>query len=765
MPDLRERFLQPRAGWLSLLLLVVMVLSLAWAVQGAGWLEQLDFLVPVAIYAALLGAVLGLLPLSVAVTLPISAALGAAILAWTVGGEYFPELDQLGRLLALRADSLNWLVTVIRTGYPLELTPYALGLGILMWSTAFIASYTVYRHHRVMDAILLVGAALITNMSATFTDLFGHLVLFVAAALLLWLRASLVSRQESWQRRRVNENMEVPAAIMRSGIIFAAGSIALGWVLTSVAVAAPLTDAFRSLDTVWTDVQDRFDGVFGTLTNPDSRISGNTFGPRFTVDGAWISNDQPVMEVASTRSYYMRTTAYDVYTGRGWARSEGTKRQVAPGELIFPAESPERPLSDTAFEIETITVEIEQAIGRNLFAPGFPIRAFAPMVVYDTAGQPMLGGLEAANPISPGQGYQVAVATSRATEAELSGAGTDYPPEITAHYLDTTGVTNDTIALAAQVVADAAATDPYFQAKALADFLTGDLFTYQAQAPVPADGRDLVDFFLFDERGRVGYCEYYASAMVVMARALGIPARVAVGYAPGERTETGTFLIRERNAHAWAELYFPGYGWQIFEATKGIDPQFIRTSGGPTGTPIARSQELLDALIDGQLQDTGQISTFGSQTPRPFEGAIDATTGETPQDEARGGNATVIAVIIFAALAYLWFRLRRAQRRWRFLAPGERTWERLSMAAERAGVAPRPWETIYEYSGWLEDQIPARRPDIRTIADGKVWQAYSGRSMNATAIERIELAWQRLRVPLVLLTMRRWLKRLLRRSD
>ena len=81
-----------------------------------------------------------------------------------------------------------------------------------MWTTAFIAAYTLYRHHRLLDAILLVGTALIVNMSATLSDLFGHLVLFVAAAFLLWLRVALVTRQEGWLRRRVNENAEVPAA-------------------------------------------------------------------------------------------------------------------------------------------------------------------------------------------------------------------------------------------------------------------------------------------------------------------------------------------------------------------------------------------------------------------------------------------------------------------------------------------------------------------------------------------------------------------------
>ena len=280
MSSFSERLARPREGWLSLALLVVMLLSLAWAVQAAGWLEQSEYLVPIALLAAIAGALLAITPLSVAVTLPIGALLGALVLAWSIGGEYFPQLSQLGRLFALRDDLLSWLVALLRTGYPPQLTPYALGLGVLMWTIAFMAAYTLYRHHRLIDAILLAGVALITNMSATFTDLFGHLVLFVAAALLLWLRVTLVGRQEGWLRRRVNENAEVPAAIMRSGILFAAGSIVLAWILTSVAVAAPLTSAWRNLDTVWSDVQDSVDGVFGTLTNPDSRISGTSFGSR-----------------------------------------------------------------------------------------------------------------------------------------------------------------------------------------------------------------------------------------------------------------------------------------------------------------------------------------------------------------------------------------------------------------------------------------------------------------------------------------------------
>ena len=80
------------------------------------------------------------------------------------------------------------------------------------------------------------------------------------------------------------------------------------------------------------------------------------------------------------------------------------------------------------------------------------------------------------------------------------------------------------------------------------------------------------------------------------------------------------------------------------------------------------------------------------------------------------------------------------------------------MAADRAGVAQRPSETIYEYAGWLEEQIPKQQPEIRTIADGKVWQSYSGKGVTSDVIARMETAWKNLQWPLVWLAVRRRLR-------
>jgi len=754
--DLLRRYRRPREGWLSLALVMVMLLALGWSLQRAGWIDQLDFMVPVALCAAIAGAILGLTRLSVTITLPLSAAVGGWIVLWAIGGEYYTEMGQAGRLLALRGDALNWTRIVLDGGFAPQLSPYAVGLGALMWVTGFIATYTLYRHHRVLDTILLVGVALVANMAATFADLFGYIVLFSLAALLLWLRVALISREESWKVRRVTENIEVPGQIMRSGMTFIMGSVALAWVLTAVAVAAPLTSVWSNLDGLWTDVRDQFGGLFGGLSGADSRIRGLGFGSSFAVSGRFDGSNAEVMTVASQRGYYMRTVTYDVYTGHGWATSAGSDRRVAAGDRIFPGYTPERPLVADALEVETVTVEMQRGGGRNIFSPGYPTVAFAPLVIVQPGGLPLLGALRSGVSLEAGKGYQITAAIPKATEAMLAGAGTAYPPEIVATYLSIEGVTLETAEEALRVVTAAEATDPYHQAKALANYLRSGRFTYATTASLPSDpDRDFVDFFLFDPNGQAGYCEYFASAMAVMARTLGMPSRVAVGYAPGERLEDGIYQYREKNAHAWAEIFFPGYGWQSFEATKSLRP-VVRPRGAGIVPPVQNPGGGVDPRGFREGEELGTVPT---ESFVPVSGGI--KPGAERPVEPRTGNALLILALIGVLAMVTAWRLVRGRRRFRFLAPGDRQWQRLAFAADRAGVAQRSSETVYEYAGWLQEQLPRRSVEIHEIADGKVWQSYSGRSITSEAIARLERAWDRLKVPLAWLALRSRVRSLL----
>ena len=756
---------RPREGWLSVALVGVMMLALAWSVQAARWLDALDFVLPAALVSALVGTVLALSPLRPSFALPLGALAAGVVLIWTIGGEYFPSHDLLGRALALREELVAWLTAVVYGGYPLQITPYALGLGTLMWAAGFMSAYAVFRHHRPLDGVLVAGTALIVNMSATYTDLFRFLILFVAAALLLLLRASLAHRELNWRARRVSETDEVPVSIMRSGLIFAAGSVALAWILTSVAVGAPLGDTWRHLDTAWSDLSGSLNRIFGTVQSGSSRLGTIGYANEMPISPTWESRDEVVLTVASDHPYYLRAAAYDTYTGLTWRHSSSSIRPVAAGEPIFPPGSVERPVVAEAFRRVTITVALEQPNGRSLYTPGYPVQAFLPTVVRDVGALPHFAGLEAASAVAPGDGYQISADVSEATQAQLASAGTEYPAEIAQMYLGTELVSAETRELALQIVADAGATNPYAQAEALSRYLRGSaLFEYDTSAQLPAVGEgDLVHFFLFDAEGRRGHCQYFASSMVMLARSLGIPARFAVGYAPGDPSgEPGVYVVRQRDAHAWAELYFPGYGWQIFESTKSINPRFARAPGEVTpgtGGPPVRPREIDDPRDD---EDLGEVSTLPSFRPAEGARAIDAP----PETErARGGNALVIGFLALLALGTVIYVQRRSERRWARLPAGEQAWLRLDRAAGRAGAHQRPSETVYEYAGWLSREIPSRRPEIRVIADGKVWSEYSGRPMPVGRQSSIRRAWQRLRLPLWLLVARRRLAASLGRGD
>ena len=105
----------------------------------------------------------------------------------------------------------------------------------------------------------------------------------------------------------------------------------------------------------------------------------------------------------------------------------------------------------------------------------------------------------------------------------------------------------------------------YDKANRIQEYLRNS-YAYRLDVPAPPVGRDAVDYFLFD--GREGFCSYYASAMAVMLRAQGVPARVATGFAMGEWDAiAGRYRVPASAAHSWAEVYFPSYGWIEFEAT------------------------------------------------------------------------------------------------------------------------------------------------------------------------------------------------------
>jgi len=147
--------------------------------------------------------------------------------------------------------------------------------------------------------------------------------------------------------------------------------------------------------------------------------------------------------------------------------------------------------------------------------------------------------------------------------ARLQAAGTDYPADISEKYLQLPAEIDQRIAALAQS-STARASTPYDKAAALENFLKTKYAYTLNLAGNP--GKDPLAHFLFETRA--GHCEYFASAMTVMLRTLGIPSREVNGFLPGEYNDLGgDYIVRASDAHSWVEAYFPGNGWIVFDPT------------------------------------------------------------------------------------------------------------------------------------------------------------------------------------------------------
>src|SRR5207245_7309416 len=153
---------------------------------------------------------------------------------------------------------------------------------------------------------------------------------------------------------------------------------------------------------------------------------------------------------------------------------------------------------------------------------------------------------------------------------------------------------------------------PYDKAETLETFLRSPPYSYSPQVKSTPPGRDPVDYFLFDLRA--DFCEYFASAMVVMLREVGVPARLVEGFTTGQfDSGSGQYIVREQDAHAWVEAYFPQYGWIEFEPT-------------PSQPPFARQDASLNTGSDSgdgtAAGDTG-LDPNGPNRPNRAEDELD----------------------------------------------------------------------------------------------------------------------------------------------
>jgi hypothetical protein len=304
-------------------------------------------------------------------------------------------------------------------------------------------------------------------------------------------------------------------------------------------------------------------------------------------------------------------------------------------------------------------------------------------------------------------------------EEALRGASTTYPDEIKALYLDPgTSMGPQSIKLEAKILTLAESNTPYDIARAAVKELQSSDFKYAVDIrDVNCGALSTVECFATFKKG---FCQYYAATMAVILRDLGIPTRIAQGFLPGTRDASGaTERIQNNNAHAWVEVYFPGYGWVEFDPTSS---EVAQLTALPSGPPAASAKPRPSVSFGPRAsvaprneRDTGpggSVSGSGKATLGPFIAV---------------GFLLLIVVVLIAFLA--WRRGPRGP------TSAEGAYGTVTRIASRLGFAPRP--------------------ELQVVARAKVETTYARHLMSEERLAGLKAAQRRLRVSLLRLAFRR----------
>ena len=487
--------------------------------------------------------------------------------------------------------------------------------------------------------------------------------------------------------------------------------------------------------------------------------------------------------------YYWRSRVFERYTDGNWSPSADLRitDRSAPLEVLMNGEV----IGGRRQEVEQ-RITVGTANSRIFYAapqPRFFDRPGRIDLIYTDKPENSSMNVSVIRPLQVmrrGDSYRAGSLISIANASELRGASTTYPEWVSSPNLYI-GAPNPRVqALARQIVAEAGATNPYDQAKAIESWLRKNI-SYNESISAPPPNVDTVEWVLFDVRE--GYCTYYATSMIVMLRHLGIPARLAAGFSQGEYDAASRqFVVRERDAHTWVEVYIPGYGWIEFEPTSAQAPihrdgddqaqeQEEPQSPDPTATPtpsptpppsptLLPSQEAREQNLE-QPTATPTPSPIPSPSPTPFI----LPTVQPPISPDNPPPLSVLQPIILIALVVTIFLIILAiialllfwWWEWRGmggLSPVTRAYARLERYIKLVGIRVGSSQTTLEKRRELERRIPAAREPIRTISDLYTQERYGsggqGPSDNKLFAETADKAWYRTRGNI----LRRWLRRL-----
>jgi transglutaminase-like putative cysteine protease len=521
---------------------------------------------------------------------------------------------------------------------------------------------------------------------------------------------------------------------LRDGLVFAVVALLVAW-LGPTDTGPRLRAAASRFEQPVASVQGHFTRLFAAV-GYGGRGGAGGFGPTMALSGAISLNDAPIfearVEAEPYRLRYWRMAVYDTYTGSSWQRTGEVRHGQAAGDLLDGPEFAARvPVTQTVTVLQNGTRQLYAAPQPVSF--GLPTRINA--LRYSDEGLDV-SSVESLARLNVDDEYEVVSVVSVADVANLEAAGTAYPDWIRDKYMQLPDSLPRSIRDQALKIVGRE-TNPYRKAAAIERWLRENM-TYDERIPTPPRNRDAVDWFLFTQRA--GYCDYYASAFVILTRAVGVPVRLAAGYSSGQPigNAPGTYRQAAADAHSWPEVYFPRYGWIEFEPTAGDQPLVREEFGGP------RPEESLRAVQDERQE------MLPEDEMRELDRRTSAQAESGPPSEERNQPALPFALLVVSVSASV---ALAAVARWQWnrsltgMSLVESAYARMSRFAAWMGVHLAAHQTPYEYARRIVERVPRGEPEIGLITEAYVRERFA-RCEAVGDSNALLVAWSRLRARL-----------------
>ncbi|MDP2674273.1 MAG: transglutaminase domain-containing protein [Dehalococcoidia bacterium] len=800
--------------WLTFALAAGAVLGVSVSLEDSGWSRDMPDLTLVGLLALLLALLLARSPLPMLLAWPAAVIAGAGVVAWQTLEAVGPGSLE-ARLDAVYFRFERWFHLAFSGGISNDSLPFNTLVIGLAWLGVFLSGWSIYRWHNAWLGLIPGGIALFMNMLFINDTLPLEVFLYVMCGFLLVMRTNLVSQMRRWRAEGVSYPPLISLSYLHYTVWAGLFLMAASWIapvgpFTTPTVVGSLSERFEGLGVHFA----RLAGPLRVHKIVPVHDYTAVLPFQGSIDlGERELLSVKVRDPTIEGPIILRGAVYEEYASGGW--KAGSRREVdVPSPMVRLDTLDEAGAGGRIVPI-TVTVEAKSVVGTVLFTPGQPLSANVParakladgsiteLSARVRGGTPALrrtptvdmprdggtslsddevlerlpegwtglyvrrsenGVVQAVGAVPAGEAPDVLVLSPREKLEEGESYGVlglvrdvspdelraapsfAYPQWVSRAYLGLPEMPDRVAELAVQVAG--AEPTAYDRAKAIESYLREFPIDYGIGDTPP--GLDTVDYFLFE--AKAGYFDYHASAMVVLLRSLGVPARLAAGFVVDTKDfddDKDAYVVQDQDVYAWAEVYFPGEGWVEFNPSPDRPAELRpKETGGDIQVPPVDLRDIRDLPVS-----TGGIFPF---EPPDLSGQTQGASGGSgpgyPLWIALGVAGFLAAVAGSAALG------------WRRSVDGlpyqQQLWEKTVRLASWAGHPPRPGQTPASFAGALARRFRSLR-DVDLLA-----QAYGrsrfGRSdaLEVEERQRLARAWAKLRATLVWQAVRRlWPRR------